>query len=304
MTLQDEVVHAFVQERNLRKIVRDLTKEDLTDFDLEEPSGEGWADVVAKTAHHAVLFEIKTHVKELPTGEEVHEENLAGAIRQLKKYRRNHPKHILAVIIPQQDAKKWAPLYANAGFWVIGWSAKRILRCAACQSGCEVSLVAPHFCAACGRSGPLEHLSLEQPSFILYGAYAPRDRAVPPSAESASRSGSPNEVGGALEKFITRWQHFEENGERAEDLQDVVTVALHTSDNLRMLQSRFSSGWTVDYQANVGAVSDKLRQLGHSYTGSLDTGKYKEILSIGADSYKSTCELVRMTFQRANQTNQ
>jgi hypothetical protein len=299
MTLQDEVARAFVQEGDLRKIVRDLTKEDLTDFDLEEPSGEGWADVVAKTAHHAILFEIKTHVKELPTGEEVHEENVAGAIRQLKKYRRSHPKHVLVVIIPQQDAKKWAPFYANAGFWVIGWSAKRILRCATCQSNCEVSLVAPYFCTACGSRGPLEHLSLQQPSFILYEAYPPKDRAVP-SLEFASRSDSPNEVALSLEKFIKRWQRFEENGERAEDLQDVVTVALHTSDNLRMLHSRFSSSWTSDYQTNVAAVSDKLRQLGHSYTGSLDTRKYEEILSIGADSYKSSCELVRISFQRAN----
>ena len=62
MTLQDDVAHAFVQEENLRTIVRELVDEDPVDYDLEEHSGEGWPDVAVKTTNRRLLFEIKTYI--------------------------------------------------------------------------------------------------------------------------------------------------------------------------------------------------------------------------------------------------
>jgi rubrerythrin len=178
MTLQDEIVHAFVQEGYMRKIVKRLTKEDMSDYDLEEPSGEGWADVVAKTPKHQVLFEVKTHVKELPDGKETHDENLAGTIRQLKKYRRNNPSHYLVAIIPRQDASKWAQHYANAGFLVIGWAGNRILKCPICGTETGGNLVAPHFCPACGGKPIFSHIRLEKTSFVLLESYVPKERVI------------------------------------------------------------------------------------------------------------------------------
>ena len=177
MTLQDDVARAFVQEGNLQRIVRELINEDPVDYDLEERSGEGWVDVAVKTTNRRLLFEIKTHINVLPTGE-IHEENVGGTIRQLKKYRKNNPNDVLAAIIPNQDAGKWAPIYANAGFWVIAWSGSRLVRCPRCKKERHVDLVGPNSCGAdyCGYKGPFEHVSLKDAVFVLYDRYRPRER--------------------------------------------------------------------------------------------------------------------------------
>jgi hypothetical protein len=177
MTLQDDVAYAFVQEGNLRRIVQELVNEDPVDYDLEERSGEGWVDVAVKTANCRLLFEIKTHINVLPTGE-IHEENVGGTIRQLKKYRKNDSSQVVAAIIPDQDAGRWAPVYANAGMWVIGWSGRRVVRCPGCKKEVHVNLVGPNHCHGdyCGYKGPFEHVSLKDPVFVLYDRYRPRDR--------------------------------------------------------------------------------------------------------------------------------
>lgn len=177
MTLQDDVVLAFTQEGNLRRIVYDLVKEEVQDFDLEVSSGEGWADIAAKTKTHRLLFEVKTHINVSPNGE-IHEENVGGTIRQLKKYRNKSAADVLAAIIPSEDAGKWAQIYANAGFWVIGWSGIRVVRCPRCRTEHKVGLLAPNQCHGdfCGYAGPFEQISLEEPNFTLYDRYSPRRR--------------------------------------------------------------------------------------------------------------------------------
>lgn len=122
------------------------------------------------------------------------------------------------------------------------------------------------------------------------------------STRSVSRphySDSQNEIVVALRKFIMQWQQFKEQGDPSEFLGEIVTIALHTSENMRMLQSEFSSTWTLEYRAKVSALADRLRRFGQSYNGSLDAKRYIEILSMGDDSYKSSCELIRMTYEES-----
>jgi hypothetical protein len=112
-------------------------------------------------------------------------------------------------------------------------------------------------------------------------------------------SDSQNEIVVALRKFITEWQRFKEQGSPTEFLGEIVTIALHTSDNMRMLQSGFSSAWTLEYRAKVSALADELRRFGQSYTGSLNAKRYDEILSMGDDAYKSSCDLITMTYEES-----
>lgn len=120
--------------------------------------------------------------------------------------------------------------------------------------------------------------------------------------ESVSRStfsNSQSEIVVALRKFIAQWQQFKEQGGPVERLEEIVTVALHTSDNIRMLGSKFASTWTPDYLAKAGALADELQRFSQSYTGSLDARRYGEILSMGDDSYKSSCELITMAYEKS-----
>lgn len=177
MTLQDDVARHFVQS-GMRKVVGELTGgEDPIDYRLEEPVGEGWIDILVKTNRHKLMFEIKTNIKSLPTGE-VHEPDVGGTIRQLKKYRKTHPKNIIAVIIPFLDFGKWAPYYANEGFWVVIWEGKRVVRCPSGHQITVEELVAPNHCGAdyCGYRGLFEQVELLDPIFYVCGACQPKNR--------------------------------------------------------------------------------------------------------------------------------
>ncbi len=174
MTLQDDVARTFVLDGGLRTITKELVREDLLGFDLEDPSGEGWPDVSATTSNHRLRFEIKTHVKVLRVGE-IHEYDIGGTLRQLKKYKRSHPTDTVSVVIPQLDAESWAPIYANAGFATIAWSGKRMVRCPRCRTEYTPELVAPNRCdkPVCGYEGLFEQISLNPTQFVLLIAYPP-----------------------------------------------------------------------------------------------------------------------------------
>lgn len=162
----------------MQNVVRELAEgEDPIDYRLEAPIGEGWIDILVKTNHHKLMFEIKTNIRALSTGE-VHEPDVGGTIRQLKKYRKAHPKYIIAVIIPSVDAERWAPYYANEGFWVVVWHGKRVVPCPSGHQKTVERLVAPNHCGAdfCGYRGLFEQVELLDPIFYVYGACKPKNR--------------------------------------------------------------------------------------------------------------------------------
>lgn len=172
MTLQDDLAAAFVA--GMRDVVHGLSQEDPVSHHLEEPVGQGWADVSVRTKSRKLLFEIKTNIRDTPQGE-VHDAELGSSLRQLKKYADKHPEDIVSVIIPLNDARKLAAHYANEGIHVVTWYATRIVKCPRCRREYRISheqFTAPNRCEAerCGYEGRFEQGGLQQPIFDVYGA--------------------------------------------------------------------------------------------------------------------------------------
>lgn len=200
MTLQDDLAHSFV-EGAMGETVRELAKEHPVDHRLEERVGQGWADVSVRTKSKTLLFEIKTNIRDTPQGE-VHEAEVGSSLRQLKKYADEHPEDVVAVIIPQVDARKWAQHYANEGVHTVTWYAARLVKCPRCGQEYRVPadiLTAPSKCreAGCDYEGRFEQVGLEQPIFSVYGAVEVKSRK------------RRKKLSGALEKLENELNIFE-----------------------------------------------------------------------------------------------
>ncbi len=172
VTLQDDLAVAFIAD--MRDVVHGLSQEDPASHHLEEPVGQGWADVSVRTKSKKLLFEIKTNIRDTPQGE-VHDAELGSSVRQLKKYADEHPEDIVSVIIPLIDAQKLVAHYANEGIHVVTWYATRIVKCPRCRREYRISheqFTAPNRCEAerCGFEGRFEQAGLQQPIFGVYGA--------------------------------------------------------------------------------------------------------------------------------------
>jgi hypothetical protein len=124
---------------------------------------------------------------------------------------------------------------------------------------------------------------------------------VPDSRRTKGEVTSPtsqNEIVVGLRKFIKRWQQFKEYGEPREFLDELTEIALNMSTNMRMLESKSSSTWSPEYRAKVKSLIDELQRFGKSYTGSLDVPLLRKIVSMGESSYRASCDLVTMTYEK------
>jgi hypothetical protein len=101
-----------------------------------------------------------------------------------------------------------------------------------------------------------------------------------------------------LGRFIRVWQSFEEDESESKFnyLSNVLTIALHAADNMRLLQSKYELAMGAELDAEVTSLTNLLQRLGTSYSGFLDASIADSILRLGNEAYKLANAVLRSAY--------
>jgi hypothetical protein len=131
-------------------------------YSLETVSEYMTPDIIV-TKLKPAAGEASTVIIEVETDEAF---DFAQSLRQIKKYRRISPD--VRVVIPK-EYEKFAPLYANEGFRVWFWKAKRVIECLRCRNQTDVEGPYEPKCSGCGNKSTKHRLiDLKDIEFIEF----------------------------------------------------------------------------------------------------------------------------------------